>query len=306
MNWWLERHLGFGLSNPAGLLGISSSLTLGSMILDWLVKNEEQEAAKSRLLAWLRWPLERPWLPAALVMLYLGFLVLAISTSALVLVDAPAGVVIRDFDGTPVHVQAKAGPTERILLATSPFGRTLRLSAPGYLEQTLTLHPLTGLTITVAQDLRPLPSLLVRPTPEGLSALQAGASILLFKIGEHGCKLIADAVAWKAKTSFMVGPERAIGAGSLALWSLELGAPLAGQGDPSETLLAWNRPTVLATLEVVEPGDQIYAVVAYATGSPVDDALAKVGSDGLQDVPMFRAAGLPSCAASLWSPAGAR
>ena len=42
-NLWLERHLGHGIENPLGLLGLAGSMTVLSAVLDWSLKDYEKE-----------------------------------------------------------------------------------------------------------------------------------------------------------------------------------------------------------------------------------------------------------------------
>lgn len=294
---WLSRHLGFGLSNPVQLLGLTSALTVGSFVLDWFVQKDEKEKVQQRWSTRLRDSLGQPWTTYLLVLLYLGGATLAATCSSFIVIGASKGAAIVDLDGNSIgEIKAGAASPSRLLIATNPFGRDLRIAVPGFVVKTVTLYPLFGQTIDPDHDLQPLPTLVFRPTTEALDSLGVGGTFSVFKIDGEACKMIGRSGSTASRRGFLVGKQQSMPPGNLALWSLELGAAGLKDKDLADALLAWSQPEVVTTTEPIEPGARIYAVVTTAqAGKRKAEALATVGREALQDIRMHAEAATPPC-----------
>jgi hypothetical protein len=292
-NAWAERHLGVGLADPLALLGLTGSWTVLWIVLDALVEEDDQKNARRRWAKRLRRWLGQRWVGFVLVLLYGASVIIAASYGSLVVIGPPTGTFVTDLDGRQVaDAPATNTPDSRLLVATNPFGRDLRVAVPGFIDQIVTLYPLLGRRIDPQQDMRPLPTILFRPTTEALDSLGEGGRFSLFKIDGDACRFLGFAAA---QSSFRVGRDRPVPSGVFATWSIELGAIGVNGQVLDRTLLAWGRPEAVATIEPTKPGAQIYAVVATRVDKRKAEVLATVGDESWQDILMHGPMEPPRC-----------
>jgi hypothetical protein len=311
-NLWSLRHLGFGLENPVGLLGLTGFVAGASFWLDYFLDKEAQEELSKPIRATVRTFLRRRVLATpTLILLYLMAGVAASLFSSVTVVGASNGthvpveiVALDDADAKePTH--AKADSTPRFFIA-NPFGRPLRISPTGYSSQTRTLFPLTGLTLSL-DDFEPLPTLLLRPGPGALFGLrqenvQSRARYVVLKRVGKSCKEITSTDDKNITKAGMIGVRRPIPSDLPPLWLLEL---QSADKDPDEKtqalnamlMLAWQTPQPLTSTDFLASGDLIQVQVRQkenllgfadytVTQEPFQDISLTDGGAGLKPCPM--------------------
>lgn len=301
-NLWLERHLGRGIENPLGLLGLAGSVTVLSAVLDWSLKDYEKEEVRAftrgKIRELIRYVLSTP----VLVLLCLAGGILAATYSSVTILPAK-GAGSGKVSVTPLDDPAAArtkplgagdAPT-RIFMQTNPLGRDLRLAVDGYIPRRVTLFPLVGLAIDVDADLEPVPTLLFRPTVDAIVSLKSGGRFVIFGFEGDACERVGESSAEnRSARAFVAGSARAIPPSLAALWNLELVGGGHDAGTTAEMLHAWIQPEVIETGTMLEPGDRVYAAVLTRAGKPKAEASVTIGREPFQDVAMVPAdAGLP-------------
>ena len=149
--------------------GLTGGPTVFFMVLDRVLSGEEKGGLKGVLEKWVHGALRRSLLATpAIVLLYLGGGVLAATYSSVTVIPPREGkgltVEVAAIGAAKAEARGEIStgePPARLRLFTNPFGRDLRLSVRGFVAQTITLYPLTGLTVDPDRDLRPLPTLFV-------------------------------------------------------------------------------------------------------------------------------------------------
>lgn len=298
-NLWCYRHLGFGFDDPVAMLGITAGPTAFFMALDRILGSEDAKGFKrwldERVRGFLRaWVLTTP----VLVLLYFFGLVAGATISSVTIVPPRQGadlaVEIAPIGSDDVETSGRvsAGGTPlHLWLATNPFGRDLRLTVKTFVPQTITLFPLTGMTVDPEADLQKLPTLLFRPSIDALAALAGGGSIRAFRISDGGCTLLTSSTEPGPAGALMLGPERPFPSGTQAMWHLELRAQDLSDADIANALLKWNRPATVTSDEPLEPGDLVYVTVVTRAGKRKTEALATVGREAFQDIRIDKPAG---------------
>ncbi len=292
-NLWLERHLGHGLEDPIGLLGLAGGASVLSAVLDWSLKDVEKEKLKAVTHGRLRDLLRRALSTPVLVLLcLLGGVVAA--TYASVTVVPPRGanaaliVVPTDRPETKETTTLEAGgKAARILMETNPLGRDVVINVDGYIPKRLTLFPLSGLTIDVEADLEPLPTLLFRPPVDAMKSLKEGGRFVVYRIEAGQCVAIGASSNIAARgRSFVLGSRRQIPASVAALWNLELLGASNDQAVTNETLHAWLKPEPVIAATMMQPGDEIHAAILSRADRHKAEADLVVGRDSFQDIAM--------------------
>jgi hypothetical protein len=302
-NLWLERHLGQGIENPLGLLGLAGSMTVLSAVLDWSLKDFEKEEVRAftrgKIRELIRYVVSTP----VLVLLCLAAGILAATYSSVSILPAKGAgsgkVSVTPLDD-PAAVRTKTfgGNNEptRIFMQTNPLGRDVRLAVDGYIPKRVTLFPLVGLAVDIDNDLEPLPTLLFRPTVDAIVSLKSGGRFVIFGIEGDACARLGESAAEnRSARAFVAGSVRAIPPSLAALWNLELVGGGHDAGTTAEMLHAWIQPEAIEASAMLEPGDRVYAAVLARAGKPKAAANVTVGREPFQDVAMAPAdAGLPA------------
>jgi len=311
-NLWSLRHLGFGLEDPLGLLGLTGFVAGASFWLDYFLDKDAQEELSKPIRASVRSFLRRRVLATpTLILLYLMAGIGASVLSSVTVVGAPGGsdvtvkIVALDDSHTEAPTQAKADAAPRVFFA-NPFGRPLRISPEGYASQTQILFPLTGLTLSL-DDFEPLPTLLLRPGAGALFGLldenlQSRARYVVLKRNGDVCEEISEKGAKSIDSAAMIGVRRPIPPDLPSLWLLELQSTDTDAVAPSQTnhatlMLAWRTPQPLATKKFLASGDQIQVqvrqkdnLIGFAdytvTQEPFQDVSLTDGSAGLTPCPI--------------------
>ena len=282
---WARRHLGYGLTNP-GRLGewaaiVSAVLALLSRVFDqsrFRSLRQTLSSAADRL--------------TATPVLVVGWAVLAycVATRSSVTVLAPEGTAASTIQLEPLDPGYTSSPGDvqpgftRFRVHVNPLGTPFRLRARGFVPASFEVPPLVGRTVRL-EDLRPSPSVLVRPSLLAIRELEHG-QIVVRKDDAHGPLLASS----KGPTSLLVGPRRAIPLSMIEDWKLELDS----QGVPEEAaatvFLAWKRARYVDSGIDLEPGMTLFARAETEHGTSVAEGQVRLGSEAvielsLVDVP---------------------
>lgn len=293
VNLWSVRHLGFGLEDPIGLLGLTGGMAAFSFVLDYFISEDEQkrlaQPIRSGVQRFLRqWILATP----TLTVLYLVCGIAVALFSSITVAGAKAGpavtveILALDDPHQPMSLTVPAGGVAGpVPYLANPFGRELRVSPAGYSSQTMTLYPLGGLTLDL-NDFEPLPTLLLRPGPGAIFQLDAGARYLVWKKRDGRCVEIANTEGRTVRTAATIGVRRAIPAELPPFWRLELQGAQVDDGNAAKTMLAWQRPQSLTAKEFIEAGNML-RVEIWQKDKLVGFADHVVTAEPFQDIPLI-------------------
>lgn len=283
LNFWSGRHIGVSVVDQ-GWLAPAITLVLalaklmdGAFRKEWPFKTERlgellNQAAAVRVLV-----------PA-----YAVTIVLMATCSSVTVIGASTAETGRVTLCPAEHpgcnrskeLGADLAPAQFRGVLTNPFGRTVRVDAPGYLPATFELFPVTGLTVRLGRDMPPAPAVLFRPPPSALGSLADPAA--RFRVELVGSR--TQGVEGQGASAFLVGEDEPVPADVRAYWSLEL--QQLRDPDPAATLLKWMRPAVLAPPAPLAPGARLKAVVISRVGDTVAVASVKLPGGRFVDVPM--------------------
>jgi len=281
---WLNHHLGLGSQTPwiaLGLGTLSGAVGLAARLLD---EGERRGLAENLrkvlrvllhggLLTWL-------WGLASVGALFLS--------SVLVIPEAGARgkAALRSVEGVLVGERDLEDGVARFVVLTSPFGRPYRLSVPGFLDETVAVYPLAGLKLTPERDLRRSPSVLFRPSHEGVQALRSkGTFTVVVKRPGGDQPLILPQQGHVG--SFLLGRPHAIPAASVGLWRLELEGSGASPALVAQMVLTWSRTRVVAPAAPLAPEMTLVAEVRTPVGVVVSRGQVTLGSEPLTDVALI-------------------
>ncbi len=288
LNAWTTRHLGWGLENAFGITSIAAGLGLAATLGEKFLPEDEKGALRISL---ARIPL------AVIAGLWIVFGIIAATRSSVVVFsDAREGslsnenITLTRVD-TPGSIPAAARSSKdepvRFEVSTSPFGRPYRLKVPGYIQQIVEVHPLTGLLVVPQRDLRVSPSVLFRPPPSALQELSP-ASGGKFQILELSGKTLQPLAVSCQKSSFLFGREQEVPAGWPDLWKLELevSGVTAVQSMTASTLLGWHHYTPLHPPRDLTPETVLEARVISGGNAIMARARVRLRTEPLVDVPL--------------------
>ena len=288
VNAWTTRHLGWGLENAFGITSIAAGLGLAATLGEKFLPEEERGALRISL---ARIPL------AVVAGLWIVFGTIAATRSSIVVFSdakesslSNEGVILTRMDSVnsiPPAARSSKDEPLRFEVPTSPFGRPYRLKVPGYIEQIVEVHPLTGLTVLPDRDLRVSPSVLFRPPPSALQELSLGSGGK-FQILELAGKTSRPLVVSCQKSSFLLGREQEIPSGWPELWKLELDVSgvTAVSSMTSAALLGWHHYTPLRPPRDLTPDMVLEARVISGGNAIIARARVRLRKDPLIDVPL--------------------
>jgi hypothetical protein len=288
VNAWTTQHLGWGLENAFGITSIAAGLGLAATLGEKLLPEEEMGALRISL---ARIPL------AVVVGLWIVFGAIAATRSSVVVLDDTkesslsneSAVLTRVDTGSSIPPGTRKSKDEpvRFEVPTSPFGRAYRLKVPGYIEQIVEVHPLTGLTVVPERDLRVSPSVLFRPPTSALQELSPGSGGK-FQILELTGKTLRPLAVSCQKSSFLLGREQEIPAGWRELWKLELEVSgiTAISSMTAATLLGWYHYTPLPSPRDLTPDMVLEARVISSGNAIIAKARVRLRAEPLIDVPL--------------------
>jgi hypothetical protein len=277
---WINHHLGLSSQTPWVALGlgtVSGVLGAAAHLLDDGEKKGLAEALRAILRALLNGGL--------LTWLWGIALVGAMFVSSVMVIPeagAHGTAVLHSVDGRPVRQRSLDEAVAPMVVFTSPFGRPFRLGVPGFLEETVTVYPLVGLKVTPERDLRRSPSVLFRPSREGVLALRSEGTFTVALKGAAGDEPLLPPQKGH-DGAFLLGRAQPIPATSVALWRLELEGGGASSALLAQMVLAWSRPKVLAPLRPLAPEMVLVAEVRTPVGVVVSRALVTLSREPLTD-----------------------
>ena len=278
---WVNHHLGLSSQTPWVALGlgtVSGVLGLAARLLD----DGEKKGLAEGLRKVLRGLLHRGLLTWLWGLALVGALFLS---SVMVIPEAAARgkATLRSVDGQLLGERSFADGIARFVVFTSPFGRPYRLSVHGFLEETVAVYPLTGLKLTPERDLRRSPSVLFRPSREGVLALRSQGTFTVALKGPGGDDpLVAPQKGHVG--AFLLGRAQAIPPASVGLWRLELEGGAASPALLAQMVLAWSRAQVLEPLRPLAPEMILVAEIRTPVGVVVSRAQVTLGREALTDV----------------------
>jgi hypothetical protein len=281
---WASHHLGWGVRNP-GQVAVLLAVLGGIAKLVGRAFPGEVKQVGARITERVRALVS----DRVLAVCGVTFLLAASTFSSVIVLPESATdaqrvslIGLDEADAVPMERSATRGELIRFRLRTSPFGRPVRLEAPGYVPTVFTVYPVVGLNVRLGQDLAPSPSVLFRPGVEGLSALGDSAVFRVRRVSENDTTLVAIGMG---AHSFLLGRQRAITSELIADWERELqamGAPLASLAD---MIGKWKRPKPLLASTALKPDDHLIAEILMGE-VVVSSAEVTLWPDRLIDVPL--------------------
>jgi hypothetical protein len=280
---WSTHHFGVGVSNPAILAGAIAAGSAGVALLRWLLDSRQQRDIND----WLHRASRVALSGKVLVPLYAIGAVAALTVSTVQVVAETPGaadtVTLTPLDTRHPDSVDLANGTARFTLVTSPFGRTVRVAAPGFVPTTFTVYPPGGVTIRLGREMPIAPSVLFRPEKQGLAALRNRGTFRVRLVSGTDSAVVAETSG--VESSFVLGRRLPITGVMLDDWRLELECEEALARNA--TLLAWKRPTVLRLhSRTVSQGDTLRAEVWSLSGRKVADAELVLSTEPLIDFPV--------------------
>jgi hypothetical protein len=296
VNLWSTHHFGVGLEDPKLLGGLGALLAGGARLLDKIADTQAQQSFWTRVNGWLQPLLSWP----VLVVLYGLVAVLFVSRSSIAILPSEDGerlsARVSAVDDPDYHLEATApaaGSVLRLPLRISGFGRPFRVEAEGYLSDLFTVPPLVGLRLRAGEELRPSPSILLRPSPDALRSLAGGGSLRVYDISTgsrtalvEDAKVDAASATPQKGASYLIGRSQPVPAALQATWRLELTATGLEAIQVADVLLQWSEPQVVAPEKQLEPGMKLEAEVRTRADRVKARAVIIVGTERLTDVPM--------------------
>lgn len=285
----MGRHLGISLQAPGGLSGAVALLgTAYATTLRFLSGSDRESIG-----AFLRALAARLFGVRVLLTLGLG-LALAASTVSSILVTAdgaaPLRLTVRPVDRTGgLRAEAadeKSDPV-RVVVLTSPLGRTFQVAVDRYLAETVDVYPILGVRLRPGRELRRAPAVLLRPSAVGMSKLEDGGTLVVEtrRAGEGAWREVARHVGRSGeRRSYVLGRAVSLPPTLTQDWLLELATTALSESDRLKTYIEWKRPRLLPTSASLEPGMTLRARVVAPDGESVlEECEAEVRSDELQD-----------------------
>jgi hypothetical protein len=280
---WAGHHLGWSWQTPWVALVVGAV----SKVADWILPKQERDALGERCRRRLH-----AWLPASRVASAWGLaLTLAALVSSVTVTSTDthgrAKAVLKTADGGALGARTLESGLARFPVLTNPFGRPLRLTVDGFLEESITVFPVVGVRVTPDRDLRRSPSVLFRPPPIGVQTLASGGTFAVAWKRPDGSPQPLAAPQAGPHGAFLVGRAQAIPAASVGLWRLELEVFEVGPAVTSRMLLAWSRPHLVQPVAPLAPGMTLLAEVRTRVGAVVAQVEVTLGSDALTDVALL-------------------
>ncbi len=267
---WCTHHLGTSLAGIGWISALAAAFSAGLALLDKLAEEEEKKHVTKRLQRAAGILLAKP----VLVILYMVALLFGMSYASVTVVpDAEGdrlGAQLQAVGSGKIREKRSGDGVPRFLVPTNPFGRSYRIKVSGYLNHPIEVYPLIGLKIKPIRDLRPSPSVLLRPNNDALRDLDDEAVLVVhlleegkapWEIGRHGPE--------GKRSSFLLGPPRRIPSAFLEDWELELrGIGFSGGHDGLiPTLIRdWKRPKKVEIRRDLEPGMRLRAEILTKAG----------------------------------------
>ncbi|MGH7469519.1 MAG: hypothetical protein ACRENP_16330 [Longimicrobiales bacterium] len=257
---WASHHMGWGVRNPGALAVVLAVLGAMGKLVGRAFPNEVKQVS-GRIASQVR------SLASDSVLAIVGLaLLLVVSTFSSVIVlpesavDAQSVQLIGldDADAKMSERAAARGELIRFRVRTNPFGRAVRLDAPGYVPAAFTVYPVVGLKVRLGQDMAPSPSVLFRPGVDGISALGDGATFRVRRVSGADTTVVATGTG---RGSFLLGRQRAITSELVADWDRELQAMGAPPSALADMIRLWKKPIAIRASASLAPDDVLIAEV---------------------------------------------
>jgi hypothetical protein len=277
---WLLRHF---TSLNVVLIAVGSAVpiavTVGSVVLG--------EERLKRVRKYVDPAFVRLLSPIVLACLWMGWIVLATFVTTVRVVADPEAA------NTPVTFTFLGRRTVSILdsldaeggvwfvARTAPAGRRVAVTASGYTSDTFPVPPFLGLSIRLSQ----LPeerSVLLRPGPEGLAALNSRGSLRAYLVTPSESVLVAETTGVTA-SAFLLGGQRAPVTTTPEAWTLELAR--CSEATRNRMLQAWRAWTPLPSEPVrIATGGRLHAAIRARDSTLVAEAHVELGPDARGDI----------------------
>lgn len=267
---WCTHHLGKSLAGIGWVSGLAAAFSAALAFLDKLAEDEQKKRVTKGLQGLARILLAKP----VLVILYLVAVLLGLSYASVTVVPDAEGdrlsARLQAVGGAKVREQKSEKGVLRFLVPTNPFGRSYRIKVAGYINQPIEVYPLLGIKILSERDLRPSPSVLLRPHIGALRDLEDKAELVVQLLQEDREPLEIVRVGRGDGTgSFILGRSQRITATILRDWTLELRA-LGLDGNEGEHIpkhiWGWKHPRVARPRVELEPGMRLRAKIITKAG----------------------------------------
>ena len=278
---WINHHLGLSWETPWVALAFAA-LSGAVVTAAWLL----EESGKTELAEKLRTPLCRLLNRSLLAWLWGVAVVYALFVSSLLVIPesgASGRATLRSVEGKFLGAHELKDGVARFVVFTSPFGRPYRLTVPGFLEEAVVVYPMIGLKLRPEHDLQRSPSVLFRPSPEGVRALRGQGTFTVVLDGGTGATPVI--LPHKAHVgSFLLGRAQPIPQANVGVWRLELEGAGASPAMIAQMVLAWSRVQVLQPLRPLAPDMTLVAEIRTPVGVVVSRARVPVGREQLTDI----------------------
>lgn len=277
---WTTRHLGavewfaFVVNGMTVLFGIVGLLTH--------VSNEPDEEKFRRLLQkgllfFLKIPL--------LVGIYLVLTIVSLTVTSVTVYaidDEGGSIMISDSrgDSQETHNIIPGERSVTTLLITNPFGTTYTVGAEGYFAHPVEIYPFFGKRIWIGQDLRLLPTALVRLM---IQPAELDSGFITLRVGESVVDTITMASA--GQNAILIGHERAIPSELRYHWENVLNTQAPGSKGiafRARMLEGWSNP-VFGKILVTEPGVRIEISAYNSARSPIVRQMIVIAEEPFQD-----------------------
>ena len=276
---WLTHHFGVGIENPFAL---APAVAAGTGIAMRFLRPSERQGLQKWVVDTGRYLYSTP----VLIGLYLttGSIMVTVSTVT-ILGDGSerTGVVLLAYADDPTRTESaalSANPV-RFTVRTTPFGRSILVTVPGFVPTTLTVSPFVGLTVRLGRDVPISPAVLFRPGVLGIRALADGGTFRVSDASRGDTTLIGDTTG--IHSAVVLGDPQPVTA-DVEDWKLELtGLPETVR---DQMLLAWKRPAFLPHHSSIGPRTTLVAEIRSRTDVLVAKTTVVLSSERWLDVPL--------------------
>jgi len=167
----------------------------------------------------------------------------------------------------------------KMVLFTSPFGKSFYVNADGFIRESFELYPWIGKRIRLTKDLRPTPTLLFRLPGPSIRRYDGGK----FKILTKDDTISSRKINSQQSSSIMLGKYRRIGQEYKDDWNVSLLIDEVENPKRASILRAWGNPIVLDSINLY-PGESVQVLFFNNSNLLKSSADIVVLDDAFQDV----------------------
>lgn len=172
----------------------------------------------------------------------------------------------------------------RLLAWTRPLGSAYYVEVEGYQRHSFDLYPWAGARIRVAEDLKRLPSVLVRVPPAVQALLESGRIELHALEGDVRGAKVAEAPTDPTRGAALFGHPLQIPQAFVESWKRQLEAEGIEGRSLARSLSAWERPVTARTARALDVDSVLEATFVSRSGDVRARARLRIGRDPLIDV----------------------